>query len=52
MRKNYNYILSELCRQNVLSNILSQLCGEEVEFEDIDNREEIADLILSANYAY
>lgn len=51
MRKNYNYILSELCRQNVLSNILSQLCGEEVEFEDIDNREEIADLILNANYA-
>lgn len=51
MRKNYNYILSELCRQNVLSSILSQLCGEEVEFEDIDDREVIADLILNANYA-
>jgi hypothetical protein len=51
MRKNYNYILSELCRQDVLSGILSQLAGEEVEVVPIDDRNEIADLILNADYA-
>ena len=51
MRKNYNYILSELCRQDVLSDILSQLAGEEVEVVAIDDRDEIADLILNADYA-
>ena len=51
MRKNYNYILSELCRQDVLSGILSQLASEEVEVVAIDDRDEIADLILNADYA-
>lgn len=51
MRHNYNYILSELCRQDVLSGILSQLLGEEVEIEALADRNEIADLILNANYA-
>lgn len=51
MRKNYNEILAKLCLDDVLSNILSQLIGRQVVIEPINDRKEIASLILEANYS-
>lgn len=51
MRQNYTNILAEICEMDLLSSILSQITGEELEVVALSDRVELANEIRKANYA-
>lgn len=51
MRQNYNDILAEICENDLLSSILSQITGEELKVVALSDRKELAEEIREANYS-
>lgn len=51
MRQFYNDVMAEICEMDLLSDILSQITGEELEVVALSDRKELAKEIRNANYA-
>ena len=51
MRQFYNDVLAEICEMDLLSSILSQITGEELEVVALSDRKELAKKIRKANYS-
>ncbi|MFM7896668.1 MAG: DNA-directed RNA polymerase [Flavobacterium sp.] len=51
MRQFYNDVMAEICEMDLLSDILSQITGEELEVIALSDRKELANDIRNANYA-
>lgn len=51
MRQFFNDVMAEICEMDLLSDILSQITGEELEVIALSDRKELAKEIRNANYA-
>lgn len=51
MRQFYNDVMAEICEMDLLSDILSQITGEELEVIALSDRTELAKEIRNANYS-
>ncbi len=51
MRQNYNDILADICEIDLLSNILSQITGEDLEVVALYDRKALSGEIRQANYS-
>lgn len=51
MRQNYNDIMAEICEMDLLSTILSEITGDELEVVALSDRKKLAAEIRNANYA-